>query len=99
MVKDTMIGGDGMGYFVQAESGVNLYVEDINPQSRKTIVFLHGWPLSHLQFEYQFDDLSQRDTAVSALTGGDSGVRISRRRATITTVWLMISALSLRRFN
>ena len=49
-----------MGYFVQAESGVNLYVEDINPQSRKTIVFLHGWPLSHLQFEYQFDDLSQK---------------------------------------
>ncbi len=60
MVKDTMIGGDGMGYFIQAESGVNLYVEDINPQSRKTIVFLHGWPLSHLQFEYQFDDLSQK---------------------------------------
>lgn len=55
-----MIGGDGMGYFIEAEPSVNLYVEDINPQSGKAIVFLHGWPLSHLQFEYQFDDLSQK---------------------------------------
>ncbi|AAU41117.1 alpha/beta hydrolase [Bacillus licheniformis] len=55
-----MIGGDGMGYFIEAEPSVNLYVEDINPQSGKAIVFLHGWPLSHLQFEYQFDDLSRK---------------------------------------
>lgn len=99
MVKDTMIGGDGMGYFVQAESGVNLYVEDINPQSRKTIVFLHGWPLSHLQFEYQFDDLSQKGYRCIGIDWRGFGRRISRRRATITTVWLTISALSLRRFN
>lgn len=46
-----------MGYFVTVEQGVNLYVEDINPSASKTIVFLHGWPLSHEQFEYQFDVL------------------------------------------
>lgn len=46
-----------MGYFVSVEPGVNLYVEDINPGSSKTIVFIHGWPLSHKQFEYQFDVL------------------------------------------
>lgn len=46
-----------MGYFVNVESGVKLYVEDINPGGSKTIVFLHGWPLSHEQFEYQFDVL------------------------------------------
>jgi non-heme chloroperoxidase len=46
-----------VGYFVSAESGVKLYVEDINPGGSKTIVFLHGWPLSHKQFEYQFDVL------------------------------------------
>lgn len=46
-----------MGYFVGVEPGVNLYVEDINPKGNKTIVFLHGWPLSHKQFEYQFDVL------------------------------------------
>jgi non-heme chloroperoxidase len=46
-----------VGYFVNVESGVNLYVEDINPGSSKTILFLHGWPLNHNQFEYQFDVL------------------------------------------
>ena len=46
-----------MGYFVTVESGVKLYVEDLNPESSNTIVFLHGWPLSHKQFEYQFDFL------------------------------------------
>ena len=46
-----------MGYFVIVEPGVNLYVEDINPGGNKTIVFLHGWPLSHKQFEYQFNVL------------------------------------------
>ncbi|GGF91050.1 alpha/beta fold hydrolase [Paenibacillus abyssi] len=46
-----------MGYFVTVEPGVNLYVEDINPRGNKTIVFIHGWPLSHKQFEYQFNVL------------------------------------------
>ncbi|MDD9268257.1 alpha/beta fold hydrolase [Paenibacillus sp. GCM10023248] len=46
-----------MGYFICVEPGVNLYVEDINPGGHKTIVFLHGWPLSHKQFEYQFNVL------------------------------------------
>ncbi|MBJ8009899.1 MULTISPECIES: alpha/beta fold hydrolase [Bacillus cereus group] len=46
-----------MGYFVKVEPGVNIYVEDINPGGSKTIVFIHGWPLSHNQFEYQFDVL------------------------------------------
>ena len=46
-----------MGYFVTVEQGVKLYVEDINPEGKKTIVFLHGWPLSHKQFEYQFNIL------------------------------------------
>jgi non-heme chloroperoxidase len=50
-------GGFGVGYYVTVESGVKLYVEDIHPQGSKTIVFLHGWPLSHKQFEYQFDVL------------------------------------------
>lgn len=46
-----------MGYFVKVEPSVNIYVEDINPESSKTIVFIHGWPLSHKQFEYQFNVL------------------------------------------
>lgn len=46
-----------MGYFVTVEPGVKLFVEDVNPAGNKTIVFLHGWPLSHEQFEYQFNIL------------------------------------------
>lgn len=46
-----------MGYYVTVDSGVNLYVEDINSGGNKTIVFLHGWPLDHNQFEYQFNVL------------------------------------------
>lgn len=46
-----------MGYYVTVEPGVNIYVEDINPRGKKTILFIHGWPLNHKQFEYQFNVL------------------------------------------
>lgn len=46
-----------MGYLVNVEQNVNLYVEDLNPGGEKALVFLHGWPLSHKQFEYQFNVL------------------------------------------
>jgi len=47
-----------VGYYVTVEPGVNLYVEDLNPQGKHTILFIHGWPLSHKQFEYQYDVLA-----------------------------------------
>ena len=46
-----------MGYHIQVEPGVNIFVEDLNPEGGKTILFLHGWPGSHLLFEYQFNQL------------------------------------------
>ncbi|TQR21268.1 alpha/beta fold hydrolase [Psychrobacillus vulpis] len=46
-----------MGYYVKVEKGVNIYVEDINSSSNKTILFIHGWPANHQMFEYQFDFL------------------------------------------
>jgi non-heme chloroperoxidase len=46
--------------FVRVEPNVKVHVEDINPEGRKTIVFLHGWPGSHKLFEYQFDELPKR---------------------------------------
>lgn len=46
-----------MGYYIPVEPGVKLYVEDINPRGNKTIVFLHGWPFNHNQFEYQYNVL------------------------------------------
>ncbi|OUM94044.1 MAG: esterase [Thermobacillus sp. ZCTH02-B1] len=49
-----------MGEYIEVEPGVRLYVEDLNPSGSKTIVFIHGWPLNHRQFEYQFDELPAR---------------------------------------
>ncbi|AGY75310.1 alpha/beta fold hydrolase [Clostridium autoethanogenum] len=46
-----------MGYYVKVEPWVKVYVEDINPNGNKTIVFLHGWPGNHNLFEYQFNIL------------------------------------------
>lgn len=48
-----------MGYYINVEPGVNIYVEDINPYGGKTIFFLHGWPANHKMFEYQFNQLPQ----------------------------------------
>lgn len=47
-----------MGYYIWANH-INTYVEDLNPESRKVIVFLHGWPGNHHLFEYQLNKLPQ----------------------------------------
>lgn len=44
-------------YYVQVEKNVNILVQDLNPRGKKTIVFIHGWPVNHKMFEYQFDIL------------------------------------------
>lgn len=46
-----------MGYYVRVEQNVKIYVEDLNPEGEKTIVFLHGWPANQRMFEYQFNQL------------------------------------------
>ena len=46
-----------MGYYIKVEKNVKIYVEDLNPEGKETILFLHGWPGSHKLFEYQFDQL------------------------------------------
>jgi non-heme chloroperoxidase len=48
-----------MGYYIQVEPMINVYVEDLNPQGNDIIVFLHGWPGSHRLFEYQFNQLAR----------------------------------------
>ena len=48
-----------MGYYIRVEPNVKIYVEDVNPEAKKTILFLHGWPGSHKLFEYQFDKLPE----------------------------------------
>ncbi|NHC39001.1 alpha/beta hydrolase [Bacillus sp. MM2020_1] len=46
-----------MGYYIKVAPEVNIYVEDINRKSSKTILFVHGWPANHKLFEYQFNIL------------------------------------------
>ncbi|MBU3146143.1 alpha/beta fold hydrolase [Clostridium sp. CF012] len=46
-----------MGYYIKVEPNVKIYVEDLKPEGKETILFLHGWPASHKLFEYQFDQL------------------------------------------
>jgi len=48
-----------MSYYVKVEPNVKIYVEDLNDECKKVILFLHGWPGSHKLFEYQFDQLSK----------------------------------------
>jgi non-heme chloroperoxidase len=40
---------------IRATNGVNINVEDIG--AGKPIVFIHGWPVNHKMFEYQFTEL------------------------------------------
>ncbi|MCR8643407.1 alpha/beta hydrolase [Paenibacillus sp. N1-5-1-14] len=46
-----------MGYYIAVEQGVRVFVEDVNPTGSQTILFIHGWPLNHKQYEYQFNVL------------------------------------------
>ncbi|MDP4181537.1 MAG: alpha/beta hydrolase [Bacillota bacterium] len=46
-----------MGYYINVEPNVNIFVEDLNPKGSKTILFAHGWPGNHNLFEYQFNQL------------------------------------------
>ena len=46
-----------MGYYIMVEPNVKIYVEDVNPEGKNTILFLHGWPGDHNLFEYQFNEL------------------------------------------
>lgn len=49
-----------MGYYVRVEANVKVYVEDLNPEGKKAVLFLHGWPGSHKLFEYQFNRLPEK---------------------------------------
>ncbi len=46
-----------MEYYITVEDNVKIFVEDINPTGKKTILFVHGWPGNHNLFEYQFNKL------------------------------------------
>ncbi len=46
--------------FFKTDDNVKLAYEDIFPQGQRTVFFIHGWPLDHTIFEYQYDILPSR---------------------------------------
>lgn len=49
-----------MEYYITVEPGVKVFVEDLNPTSKKVILFIHGWPLTHNAYEYQFNYFAEK---------------------------------------
>jgi non-heme chloroperoxidase len=45
--------------YIEVEKDVNIYVEDVNPDADKTVLFIHGWPVDRRMYEYQFTQLPQ----------------------------------------
>lgn len=54
-------------YYITSNDGTKIAVYDYNPQSKQTIFLIHGWPLSHLIFEYQINLLTDRGYRVIAV--------------------------------
>lgn len=45
-------------YYIEVEQGVKIFVEDVNPgPGSMPILFIHGWPVNHKMFEYQWNIL------------------------------------------
>ena len=44
-------------FFIQSNDNANIAVYELNSDANKTIVLIHGWPLSHKMFEYQIPEL------------------------------------------
>ncbi len=70
---------------IEVEPGVKLFVQDIHPEGREAIVFLHGWPLNHKTFKYQYNIFLSTGIAAWGWTSGASDSPISRGAATATT--------------
>lgn len=59
-----------MGYYIRVERNVKVYVEDLNPKAKQTIVFLHGWPANLNLFEYQYNQLACQFRCIGIDTRG-----------------------------
>lgn len=44
-------------FFIKSKDNAKIAVYELNPKGKKTIVLVHGWPLSHKMFEYQIPTL------------------------------------------
>ena len=56
----------GRAGYVEVEKNVKLHVTDLG--EGKTVVLIHGWPLSDAMYEYQYQDLIQKGFRVVGIT-------------------------------
>jgi pimeloyl-ACP methyl ester carboxylesterase len=63
-ISETAAGGKKVEY-IEVEPGVRLFAQDWG--SGMTIVFIHGWPVSHQNWEYQLTQLPQQGYRCVAL--------------------------------
>lgn len=46
--------------YIEVEKDVHIFVQDINPgPGSKPVFFVHGWPLNHKMFQYQYNVLPE----------------------------------------
>lgn len=56
----------GRQQYVEVEKNVNLHITDLG--EGRTVVLIHGWPLSDAMYEYQYQDLVQKGFRVVGIT-------------------------------
>jgi pimeloyl-ACP methyl ester carboxylesterase len=56
----------GRSEYIEVEPGVKIHVTDVG--EGKTLVLIHGWPLSDAMFEYQYNELVQKGFRVIGIT-------------------------------
>lgn len=56
----------GRQEYIEVEENVKLHVTDLG--EGKTVVLIHGWPLSNAMYEYQYQDLVQKGFRVVGIT-------------------------------
>lgn len=91
-------------YLIPSNDNANIAVYDLNPNSYKTITLIHGWPLSHKMFEYQFTALLKngyRVVSVDLRGFGNSDVTSNgyNFRQFATDLYYVIYALNLSNFD
>ena len=65
-IKEKTHAGKARAEYIKVETNVTLHVTDAG--EGKPIVLIHGWPLSDEMYEYQYNDLVNKDFRVIGIT-------------------------------
>lgn len=91
-------------YYITSNDKTKIAVFDLNPKGKKTIVLIHGWPLSHKMFEYQLPSLLNSNYRI--IMFDLRGFGMSQETANgytydqfATDLYYVVSSLGLHRFD